>query len=451
VIAAIAPGTLLLIAATTVTPEIRYFQYERRLAVQAGLPVQRSGGISAHQTSGSGMQQTCVVLDAELFAHAAPGLADVRLYRGAGTGTGADRGETPYVMREAGPPEDRRKMIPPLNLGHRGAHTTFAAAMPEGRYSDVELAITAKNFIATVAVTGAQTEKGREGTELGLYTIFDLTGQKLGRSTVLHLPESDFRYLYFSIDGTVKPGDVQGLSVERLPAKQQYVTVAETNQIMQKGKETVTTFKVAAHVPVERVEFVVGVEPANFSRDVTVQAGPVVTGKQVDSEMRDQALPGPVGTTGSLLRLHATRDGHKIDEEDLAVGGPYVDFGPMGSTWTVTVDNGDDVPLAITAVKLEMAERQLCFDAAAGAEYTLMYGDPALSAPRYDYATLFVAEADAARATLAAEQVNPEYEPRPDERPFTEKHPALLWVALVAVVVVLGVVAVKTAKEGKAA
>jgi len=97
-----------------------------------------------------------------------------------------------------------------------------------------------------------------------------------------------------------------------------------------------------------------------------------------------------------------------------------------------------------------MAERKLCFDAVAGASYTFYYGDAALTAPRYDYATLFVADKDAAPAMLGAEENNPQYQARPDTRAFTERHPALLWVVLIAVVVVLGAVALRTAKETKA-
>jgi hypothetical protein len=413
---------VVLLALAAATPEMRYFRYERPVAG----PGSRAG-------------QTCVALDAGIFAHAAPGLTDVRLYRVADS----DHHETPFVIREAAPVEQNQREIAPLNLGKRHAQTTFEAAMPKGRYSDVELDVTAKNFIATVAVTGSQTDGGREGTELGMFTIFDLSGQKLGRSTVLHLPESNFRYLYFAIAGPVKPEDVAGLSVERVPAKQQYVTVADTNRVVENGHETTMQFRVPANVPVERVEFVVGAEPANFSRDVTVRVSPVVAGKQTT----DQEPPAPVESSGNLLRLHATRDGHRIDEEHLAVDAPWAEFGAAGSTWAVTIDNGDDAPLEITDVRLEMAERKLCFDAAAGASYAVFLGDPALSAPRYDYATLFVPEADAAQATLDPEQANPEYEGRPDARPFTERHPALLWVALVLVVLLLGVVAVRTAKE----
>jgi hypothetical protein len=113
--------------------------------------------------------------------------------------------------------------------------------------------------------------------------------------------------------------------------------------------------------------------------------------------------------------------------------------------WTITIDNGDDAPLKLTDVKLEMLERTLCFDAAAGTQYTLFYGDTALDSPRYDYATLFTPQAGAAAATLGLAQANPAYQARPDDRPFTEKHPALLWVALIAVIALLGGIALRSA------
>jgi len=135
----------------------------------------------------------------------------------------------------------------------------------------------------------------------------------------------------------------------------------------------------------------------------------------------------------------------------LTLDAAAAEFDAPGSLWTISNDNGDDAPLTLTDVRLEMAERKLCFDAVAGRSYTLYYGDPAVTSPRYDYATLFVADADAAQATLGAEDNNPQYQARPDMRAFTERHPALLWVALIAVVVVLGFVALKTAKDTKAA
>jgi hypothetical protein len=79
----------------------------------------------------------------------------------------------------------------------------------------------------------------------------------------------------------------------------------------------------------------------------------------------------------------------------------------------------------------------------------LYYGDAALAAPSYDYAKLFTLQANASRITASPEEPNPAYQPRPDSRPFTEKHPALLWVTLAAVIALLGAVALRSAKPAK--
>ena len=58
---------LLLLTVVAASPEIRYFRYERPIA-------------NAPQQNGQMGGQTCMVLDAGIFAHAAPQLADLRLY-----------------------------------------------------------------------------------------------------------------------------------------------------------------------------------------------------------------------------------------------------------------------------------------------------------------------------------------------------------------------------------
>lgn len=426
-------GALLLVALAAATPspselsspgtppEIRYFRYERPVNVQAP-------GIS-------GAAQTCAVLDASVFPHAEGDLADLRLYR--------DAAETPYVIRTAAPVQANARQIAVLNLGSRAGQTTFDAAMPEGQYSDVRLDVSGANFIATVNVTGSQSEGNARGTKLGSYTIFDLTDQKLGRSTILHLPRSDFRYLHFAIVGPVKPEQIGGVTVDRIPQSEpHYAVVAETSQIGQHGRDTQIQFNVPANVPVDRITFVPGAEPANFSRDVSVTVRAIPARGTAEEE-----IPHTTNGYGNLLRVHGIHDGRRIDEEHLSIDAPWFSSGPSGSQWTITVDNGDDPPLELKAVRLEMIQRKMCFDAAAGASYTLYHGDAALAAPRYDYARLFVAEKAPLEATLGPEQVNPDYQKRPDTRPFTERYPWLLWVALVVVIAVLGAVALRTAKQ----
>lgn len=413
---------IVLIAVGAAVPQIGYFRYER--------PV-----VNNPPTAG----QTCLALDPQIFTHAAPDLADLRLYR--------DGAETPYAIHRAAPVESAQKPIAPLNLGKRGGQTVFDAPMPEGNYADVRLTVNAQNFIATVTVSGSQAESGGGETKLGGYTIFDLTRQKLGRSTVLHLPNSDFRYLHFRIAGPIHPESVTGLSVERLPAgRPKYVTVGESFRMVQQGHSSVIEFTVPAHVPVDRIVFVPGAEPVNFSRDVSVAITPIVQRPSSDAEPPE---PSP-SSFGNLLRVHSVQDGHRIEEERLAIDAPGNEL-DTPAKWKIEIDNGDDRPIQLQSVRLEMIERDLCFDASANAGFTLYYGDPALQAPRYDYARLFAFEATAVQAALGPEQQNSAYRPRPDQRPFTEKHPALLWAALIAVIVLLGAIALKSAKRNQAA
>jgi hypothetical protein len=400
---------LLLLAATQ--SDSRYFRYERQIA-----------GIAKQG-------QACAVVDVKTFAHAAPELADLRIYRGGSQ-------ETPYVLRIAEPVSVKQADIQPLNLGSRGGRVVFDAAMPQGSYSTIDLDLQGKNFIASVIVSGSQAQDEANATRLGVFNVFDLTDQKLGRSTVLHLPVSDFRYLHFQINGPVKSEDVTGLSVESEPVEPaKYLAVASSSQMVQQGHSSVVTFTVPANVPVERVAFVPADSPANFSRNVSIE---------VSTDTKDKTAASS-NFAGEIRRIHGTRTGLRIDDEQLAV---KVDAAAGSeSKWTVKIDNGDDVPVSMTAVHLEMQARTLCFDAAPGVGYILFYGDPGLTAPRYDYANFFQMEKDATQAMLDPEQSNPQYEPRPDDRPFTERHPMLLWIALVVVVVVLGGVAARSAKQ----
>lgn len=364
-----------------------------------------------------------------------PQLADLRLYSGGV--------EEPYVIRIAEPKQVTQNAIVPLNLGQQAGQTVFDAAMPDGNYRDLDLAVTAHDFIATVVVTGSHSQTATATTKLGSFTVFDLTRQKLGRSTILHLPQADFRYLHFRILGPIAPDAITGLSIERLPDRQPtYQLVAESSLVQKQGRSSLVEFTVPAHVPIDRIAFMPRADPANFSRDVIITVVPV--SPLPATEATEPALP--VTFHGNLLRLHSLQDGHRIDEERLAIGVQQVDLATPAK-WTITIENEDDLPLVPASVRLEMLERNLCFENSNHGSYNLLYGDPALPAPQYDYARLFVPRADASHTTAAAEQPNPMYQARPDERPFTEKHPALLWAALIGVIALLGGIALQSAKR----
>ena len=403
---------LLLLLLAPVTAQREYFQYQRQMKE---LPA--SGG------------QACLALDPAIFAHASDGLGDLRIFH--------DGAETPYVLRIDRSPAGGRKSFEALNKGVRNGQTSFDADLSGSSYSDVELQISAVNFIATVMVSGGRDAQDAHPIEFGSYTIFDLGNQKLGRSTVLHLPASNLPYLHFRIHGPIQPGQVDSVAADyttgRAPV---YVTVAQTVQTRREGRATLAEFTLPAHLPVDRVTFDVGSEPAQFSRSVSVEEKPLQPAAERGHEQGS-------ATAGVVQRIHGQQQGRRIDEEQLAVDAPGGSLdGP--ARWTVRIDNGDDRPLAVRAVRLQMLKRSLCFSAAAGVAYTLYYGDAALAAPRYDFPSIFSEQAGVAEVRTASEQANPLYRARPDLRPFTEKHPVLLWMALVAVVALLGLVALRS-------
>ena len=145
--------------------------------------------------------------------------------------------------------------------------------------------------------------------------------------------------------------------------------------------------------------------------------------------------------SGEISRVHMVRHGQKIDFEQsaLELGGIRPEM------LKVTIHNGDDPPLKITVARLEQYERRVYFNASEAPH--LYYGDEKLDEPVYDYAKLFQQETNAAPAQLGPEQTNTAYTGRPDDRPWTEKHPAVLWAAIIGAVVVLGAVALRSMKN----
>ena len=419
-------SALLLLAAAA--PTVQDFRYQRPLAAA---PAQAG--------------QACFAIAPDVFSHAAPGLGDLRLYR---TDAGSAPLETPYLTDVAQSVDGSALSIAVINTGTHDGAIVFDAAMPDGSYNDIDIDLAARDFIAAVTVWGANQQWGA-GTKLGAFTIFDFTAQRLGRSTVLHLPQSNFRFLHFSIKGPIQPSAVTGLKISRTPLRTaRYLTVAETSQVTVKNHFSRLELTLPPGVPIDRVVFVPGAAPAQFSRNFTIATVPVPAKPQPPS------APGPGApvyeqpiSAGNLLRIHSQHSGTAVNEERLALDLSTVGA-ENGSRIIVAIDNGDDAPIQIKSVRLEMLERDLCFDAAPGAAYTLYYGAPDVASPRYDYPQLTTMQPNAARVALTAEAANQAFRiPPPPEKPFTERHPVLLWIALLAVIAVLAFIAYSSARK----
>lgn len=386
-----------------------------------------------------GAGQTCAVIDGQMFSHAAPSLKDARLYQGAQ--------EIPYAITLSEPAQSDSTAARVLNLGMRGHNIVFDLGMPHQTYTDVELDLAGRDYLATATVTGLDTPQSSNATRLGVFTLFDLATQHLSHSTTLHLQESSFPYLHVVLTASPAPGThgftftprmVKGATVPpSREAQSLYTVVAETTVIARQGRQSVAAFALPERVPVERVSFVLAPNfKDNFSRNVHIFDRPKGTPKSA-AEAID----------GTILRVNLTQAGRKIRQKQLSVPATLGANLQGPASVEVAIDNGNDAPIPIIDVRLEMRQRKLCFSAPTAKPLTLFYGDDGLATPEYDYARLFSVTARTNGAPLGPEQLNPNYRSRPDTRALTERYPDILWVALLAVICSLALVALRSARS----
>jgi hypothetical protein len=112
--------------------------------------------------------------------------------------------------------------------------------------------------------------------------------------------------------------------------------------------------------------------------------------------------------------------------------------------WCVDFVNGNDRPLEGLGLDLRAIERSLTFPAEPDRMYTLIYGNRKASSPNYDFARIFDRKKVVPLASLGPEEVTANYA---DPRPFTERHPNLLWAALVVAVVALAYTALRALRS----
>jgi hypothetical protein len=392
----------LLAALLTTSSAISYFHYQRPLQ-----PLDSS-------------RQHYIVVDEAVWQHARPDLSDLRIYS-------TDK-EIPYrITIEQGSSETEQRQCRVLQPGTVGGKTQFLLDMSGvAEYDRIELNLPARNFVAHARVEGQDDLHGAKWAVLGTTTLYDLSDERLGRNLTLKIPLTTYKYLRVTVDKPVNPSDVEGGTAGITRAqKAVWRDLGSEPKQSQQGKDTILTLSVQGEVPVERA--VISVDPTqqNFLRKVEVQGD---NGQEFGS--------------GEIRRVHMERNGQKIDTEQASL-----DLrGNLRGTVKIIIHNGDDVPLKITGARLQQYERRIYFDAHAGIQPKLYYGDAQLDAPVYDYAKLFQKNTNADQKQLGAEEVNAAFTGRPDDRPWSERHPAVLWLAIIAAVLILGGVALRSMK-----
>jgi hypothetical protein len=238
----------LLVVFLIATPSIPYFKYQRQLEPA------HSGG------------QQYIAVDETLWRHAGSNLDELRIYS-------AEK-EIPYALTtERGGSQIEQKKVGVLQPGTVGGKTQFFLDMSSiQQYDRVELKLATKNFVAHARVEGADDLHGKQWSTLGTTTLYDLSDERLGHNSRLQIPVTAYKYLRVTVDGTVKPLDIEsgsaGMTQEQ---KAVWRDLSVEPEQAQQGQDTVWTFALPENAPVERV--LLSIDPAqqNFRREIEIQ------------------------------------------------------------------------------------------------------------------------------------------------------------------------------------
>ena len=366
-------------------------------------------------------RQNFLIVDLELWAHSRPDLGDLRLYDGDSA--------VQYALSEqrAGTSsEEVEAKI--LNLGSVAGHTEFDLdTQGLAEYDRIRLRLDAHDFVAKASVSGGSAPGKATEVELTPSTLYDFTKEQLGSNSFLKLPPSSFRYLHVRLSPGILPQEVKGATVANLREQQASWTKAGTCATPQtKQRKTEIACDIPPRVPLNRILFRVEPSQVNFRRAVSVEDA---RGAQFGS--------------GEISRVRVNRAGTLVTNEELAVNVFGVNRDVGSGHLVITVDNGDNPPLHILAAEPLTLERRVYFDPEGKTAIHLYYGDEKLNAPVYDYALFFHLEASPAEAQLGPGAHNAQYTGRPDDRPWSERHVAILWAAMILAVLALAASALR--------
>jgi len=356
-------------------------------------------------------------LDPHVWDRAAgPDLRDLRVVRGE-----ADEvGYALYAPEEPQPGREKRAARV-LNVAKRGGEASQLVLDlgPEPAVTNrVRIETPADNFRCAVTVEGSDDREAWK-TVRDDAAVFAFTGEVTKRFTEVSFRDARFRYLRVVVAAPAggEPIDLAGATVwqEVEPAPLQVPLLVERpvearTEVALERRTRYTLDLGARHLPVARVTFETADE--NFQRPVQVEVSD------------DKKAWRPAGG-GVLFRYRTERYCREqmtatFDE----AFGRYV---------RVTVRNGDDPPLAVSAIVVHGRPRYVCFPLEAGRRHRLAYGNLDARAAQYEYAGVFrhIDRSAAVEGRLGRVEMNPRFIATREGRPV---HPWIVrnqWVLYV--------------------
>lgn len=386
----------------------------------------RSWRYSRSIESGRADALNYVILDREVFSHSENQLADLRIIDDLSQ-------ELPFEVRpQITPPPQAVKLAATLreNSFVPGKFTQVVLDLGERTsfHNSVRVQTPESDFINWVEV--AASDDAHQWRIVNVRApISRFRKENLEGNQLVRYSENNARYVRVRIEETAHIFQVTGIEVFSSPAvktespPEPGAFLATLLPPDPNGAASQTQWTVdlgAAAIPIARFNF--ETTQPEFYRAVRLL------------NSTDQKEWQPVGG-GEIHRFAVNGK----TEESLGVQ-CYEMWGPR--YWRVEVINANDAPLSEVRLSLTMPSRFVLFHPVRDRSYRLIYGNFRAAAPQYDLARTLHIQADEVMAHpgLGAEEATSNYA---DPRPFTERHPNLLWIALGVAVVLLGYAALR--------
>jgi hypothetical protein len=374
-----------------------------------------------------------VTLPIEVYGKAWTELADLRVIDDTG-------GEVAFVLEaRLGRTSREWRTASVVDFGYFPELYTYAVVEvpPEvERHNSLEILTDVADFFAwvEVAASDALPAPEQEKTAWRIVReqapIYRFRREEVEGAQTVTYPETRARYLRLRITCE----DKENLVVRACRVAHEVVEAAELVRIPTKlvsrpeapaGQSKWQVDLGTNRVPASEVRF--EVEQAQFHRPVEVWASD-------DGERWTRAGAGDIHrySTGSGDQPQASL---KVEFREA-----------HGRYWRVVVHNRNDPPLEGLTVELYGTPRHVIFQQEAQRSYRLLYGNERAEAPQYELARLAdPAEFEkAAVGAVGAEEANTAWV---DPRPWSERHSAVLWVALGIVVAVLVLLSIRSLRQ----
>jgi hypothetical protein len=353
-----------------------------------------------------------VTLDRAVYANSLPGLGDLRVVRGGS--------EIPYVLDTASRSVDERELRPEIldrSVAREGLMLTLALPRAE-RHNRLRITTALKGFRIPVRIETSEDGRRWAAAREDGY-IFDFSEGESGASSLMvEYPVSTRRYLratFFGWTGLDAVSSAWLTYCQERPAVWQTLAAAVPSR-SEDGKATLLTFDLGAAVPHSRLR----IESSDAAFQRACQILTSANGK-------DWAYV----SAGVVYRFP--------DEAPAALEFPE----RHDRYLRLRILNGDDRPIQVSRAEFQTLLRRVRFLADSTGEYALLCGNPKANAPSYDLSVILSRRAPAPDVALAAGAArrNPGY--KPPEKPWSERHPELLWTTLAIAVLSMGYVTVR--------